>query len=171
MTSDELVEEIIIELENIEVVLKELSYLYEDVKNDKVSMRDKTAAAAFLAQFYGGIENILKRISRFYIVSLPAGNLWHAELFKRFCDPPCAPLPLLFDKALSGDLAPYRKFRHVVHHGYGFQLDWDRMTEGIEKSQAVFGCFKTSIENFITTVKCNETGDSSLFRKPGSVNK
>ena len=84
MTSDELIEEIRIELENIEIVLKELACLYEDVKSIEVSMRNKTAAAAFLAQFYGGIENILKRIRRFYGVSLPAGNLWHVELFKLF---------------------------------------------------------------------------------------
>jgi len=51
------------------------------------------------------------------------------------------------------NLAPYRKFRHVVHHGYGFQLDWDRMRGGIEKSQAVFAHFKMSIEDFITIVK------------------
>ena len=84
------------------------------VISGEVSMRNKTAAAAFLAQFYGGIENILKRISRFYGVSLPSGNLWHVELFKRFCKPPSEPLPLLFDRTLSEELAPYRKFRHVV---------------------------------------------------------
>jgi hypothetical protein len=149
MTSDELIEEIRIELENIEIVLKELACLYEDVKSSEVSLRNKTAAAAFLAQFYGGIENILKRISRFDGLSLPSGNLWHVELFKRFCKPPLEPLPLLFDKALSEDLAPYRKFRHVVHHGYGFQLDWDRMKEGIERSHAIFARFKTSIDNYI----------------------
>lgn len=153
MTSDELIEEITIELENIEIVLKELACLYEDVISGEVSMRNKTAAAAFLAQFYGGIENILKRISRFYGVSLPSGNLWHVELFKRFCKPPSEPLPLLFDRTLSEELAPYRKFRHVVHHGYGFQLDWDRMKEGIERSQTIFVCFKTSIENFMKTLK------------------
>jgi hypothetical protein len=153
MTSNELIEEIRMELDNIEIVLQKLACLYEDVKSSEVSMRNKTAAAAFLAQFYGGIENILKRISRFYNVILPAGNLWHVELFKRFCEPSGKPLPLLFDKTLSEDLAPYRKFRHVVHHGYGFQLDWDRMKEGIEKSHAVFARFKTSIDNFITTVK------------------
>lgn len=153
MTSNELIEEIRIELENIEVVLQELACLYEDVKEREVSLRDKTAAAAFLAQFYSGIENILKRISRFYHVNLPSGELWHVELFKRFCDPPLDPLPIIFDKALSEDLAPYRKFRHVVHHGYGFQLDWYRMREGIEKSQVVFAHFKMSIEDFITIVK------------------
>lgn len=153
MTSNELIEEIRIELDNIEIVLQELACLYKDVKSSEVSLRNKTAAAAFLAQFYGGIENILKRISRFYNVSLPSGNLWHVELFKLFCDPPGKPLPLLFDKVLYEDLAPFRKFRHVVHHGYGFQLDWDRMKEGIEKSQPVFMRFKTSIEKFITTIK------------------
>jgi hypothetical protein len=49
------------------------------------------------------------------------------------------------------NLAPYRKFRHIVHHG--FQLDWDRMREGIEKSQAVFALFKMSIEDFISVFK------------------
>ncbi|HNV24605.1 MAG TPA: hypothetical protein PKH98_06940, partial [Candidatus Omnitrophota bacterium] len=63
--------------------------------------------------FYGGIENILKRISRFYEVNLPSSELWHVELFKRFCDPPLDPLPIIFDKSLSQDLAPFRKFRHV----------------------------------------------------------
>ena len=51
------------------------------------------------------------------------------------------------------NLAPYRKFRHIVHHGYGFQLDWDRMRGGIEKSQAVFALFKMSIEDFISVFK------------------
>mgnify|MGYP000887944315 CR=1 FL=1 len=153
MTSNELIEEIRIELDNIEVVLKELACLYQDVKESEVSFRDKTAAAAFLAQFYGGIENILKRISRFYEVNLPSSELWHVELFKRFCDPPLDPLPIIFDKSLSQDLAPFRKFRHVVHHGYGFQLDWDRMKDGIEKSQAVFARFKISIENYIMKIE------------------
>ena len=153
MTSADLIEEVRIEMDNIEVVLKELSDLYKDVKGKDISTRDKTAAAAFLAQFYSGIENILKRISRFHNVILPTGNLWHAELIKRFCNPPLHPMPLLFDKTLSSDLAPYRKFRHVFHHGYGFQLDWDRLTEGIEKSQSVFDRFKTSIEDYFKTLK------------------
>lgn len=24
-------------------------------------------------------------------------------------------------------------YKHVVHHGYGFQIDWDRMKEGISQ--------------------------------------
>ena len=153
MTSDDLIEEVRIEMDYIEAVLNELTELYRDVKGKEVSIRNKTAAAAFLAQFYSGTENILKRISRFYNITLPTGNLWHAELFKRFCSPPYHSLPLLFDEKLSAELAPYRKFRHVFHHGYGFQLDWDRMAEGIEKSQSVFKRFKTNIDNYFKTLK------------------
>ena len=146
MTSEELREEIAIELENIETVLGELATLYEDVKGREATVREKTAAAAFLAQFYSGIENILKRISRYYNVPLPLGEMWHVELFKRFCEPLFPSLPVLFDKALSEDLAPYRKFRHVVLHGYGFQLDWERMTKGIENINDVYLRLKTILE-------------------------
>ncbi len=47
------------------------------------------------------------------------------------------------------DLAPYRKFRHVVLHGYGFQLDWERMTEGIEHVNVIYQRLKTRFEKFL----------------------
>lgn len=152
MTSEELKEDIAVEIENIETVLQELSALYGDVKGREAVIREKTAASAFLAQFYSGIENILKRISRFYNVALPSGDMWHIDLFRRFCEPSLPPLPVLFDDSLSSALAPYRKFRHVVHHGYGFQLDWDRMTEGIENAEPVFLRFKANINMFLITL-------------------
>lgn len=62
MTADDLRREIAIELELIETVLQELSTLREDVADRESTVRERTAAAAFMAQFYGGIENILKRM-------------------------------------------------------------------------------------------------------------
>ena len=44
MTSEELKEEIAIELENIETVLRELSQLHEDVQGREASILEKTAA-------------------------------------------------------------------------------------------------------------------------------
>ena len=78
--------------------------------------------------------------------------MWHVELFKRFCEPSFPSLPVLFDELLSSDLAPYRKFRHVVLHGYGFQLDWERMTEGIEKVNDVYLRLKTIIEESLESL-------------------
>jgi len=72
VTAAELREEIEIELENIENILQELSSLRSDVADHQPTIRETTAAAAFLAQFYGGIENILKRtlISEHSVVDL-----------------------------------------------------------------------------------------------------
>lgn len=153
MTADELREEINIELELIEETLREIVSLRDDVKGREPTIREKTAAASFMAQFYSGIENILKRISRFKSVPLPIGETWHIELFKRFCSPSYKKLPVLFDESLALAIAPYRKFRHVVFHGYGFQLDWNRMKEGLENINDVYSKFKANLIDYLNKIE------------------
>jgi len=131
-------------------VVSEAVSLLEDLNDKEPTVREKTAAAAFLAQFYGGIENILKRIHRFHGVAMPVGDSWHIDIFKRFCSPPYAPFPVLFDIELATDLAPFRKFRHVVYHGYGFQFDWERMKEGLERVHAAYSKFAYTVSDYTT---------------------
>ncbi|HBR16336.1 MAG TPA: hypothetical protein DD725_01805 [Deltaproteobacteria bacterium] len=149
MNLKDLCEEIAIEVELLESVIKEISLLRNDLTEREPTVREKTAAGAFLAQFYGGIENIMKRISLFHSVPMPTGDNWHADLFRRFCQPPYKTLPLLFDEQLAIDMAPFRKFRHVVYHGYGFELDWDRMKEGLAKNDDVFNRFKHKLNEYL----------------------
>lgn len=149
MTIDELREEIEIELELIESVVAEAISLRNDVAEREPSIREKTAAAAFIAQFYGGIENILKRIHRYHGIPMPVGDAWHIETFKRFSAPGYLALPILFDDSLARALSPYRKFRHVVYHGYGFQLEWDRMKEGLDSLEGVHSRVKTAITGYL----------------------
>lgn len=148
----ELREEIAVELESMELTVNELLALQRDLKGKEPTNREKTAAAAFLAQFYNGLENILKRISSYNNVPLPAGETWHVELFQRFCSPTYPNLPLLFDEEFASALAPYRRFRHVVFHSYGFQLDWSRMAEGIEKVESVFDRIKSSLSQYLQAI-------------------
>jgi hypothetical protein len=152
VTPDELREEIAVELEQMEVIVGEIASLHRDVSGREPTTREKTAAAAFLAQFYGGVENVLKRIHRFHGVSLPTGDTWHTDLFSRFCFPPHGKLPVLFDDALAAAMAPYRKFRHVVLHGYGFQMDWERMIGGITNLEAVFRRLKTKLAEYMLSL-------------------
>lgn len=149
MILSELQEEISIELEMIEDTVKESLSLLNDLSGTTPTVREKTAAAAFLAQFYGGVENILKRIHRYHGIPLPTGDSWHTDLFKRFCNPPFFPFPLLFDETLAHDMSPFRKFRHVVYHGYGFQFDWERMKEGLEKLDDVYTRFVFSVSLYV----------------------
>ena len=62
MHLDELREEIEIELDLMKDTVNELVSLKKDVMGKSPTVREKTAAGAFLAQFYGGVENVLKRI-------------------------------------------------------------------------------------------------------------
>lgn len=148
MTLSELREEISIELEMLELTVRESVSLLTELSEREPTVREKTAAGAFLAQFYGGVENILKRIHRYYGISMPTGDSWHTEIFKRFCNPAFPPFPLLFDELLAADLSPFRKFRHVVYHGYGFQFDWERMKEGLGRVDKVYSRFVKSVTDY-----------------------
>ena len=145
-------EDIAFELDSLETTVNELLTLQQDVAHREPTVRENAAAAAFLAQFYNGIENILKRICRYHNVPLPTGETWHTELFQRFCSPRQPDLPLLFDGPLAAALAPYRRFRHVAFHSYGFQLDWSRMAEGVANVQPVFEQLKQSLNDYLESV-------------------
>jgi hypothetical protein len=99
MKPQELREEVSIELEALEATVYELGALHHDVAGREPTTREKTAAAAFLAQFYSGIENILKRISHYHGIPLPRGETWHVDLFQRFTAPPYGGLPVFFARA------------------------------------------------------------------------
>jgi hypothetical protein len=152
VTAEELKAEIAIEFDALQQVVNELEALRRDVAGREPTVREKTAAAAFLAQFYSGIENILKRLSRFHRVELPAGENWHLDLFKRFCPSGKPPLPALFDEALAKQLGPFRRLRHVVHHGYGFQIEWDRMREGLDQVAAILAVFRERVAAHVNTL-------------------
>jgi len=153
MTLDELREEISIELDMLGTIVHEAVSLLDDLEYRDPTVREKTAAAAFLAQFYGGIENILKRLHRYHGIPMPVGDSWHSDVFRRFCNPSFSPFPVLFDADLAADLSPFRKFRHVVYHGYGFQFDWDRMKEGLGKVENVYSRFASSVADYATKLK------------------
>lgn len=152
MTAVELREEIELELEMMGVVVSEAVAVYRDLAGQEPSIRNKTAAATFMAQFYGGLENILKRIHRYYGVPIPVGDSWHIEIFKRFCKPAYGGLPLLFDEQMSLSLAPYRAFRHVVFHSYGFQLDWERMRDGVASLESVYSRLHAVLDVFLASL-------------------
>jgi len=151
VTHDELREEIEIELESMAKMVREVVQLYRDVGDETPAMREKTAAGAFLAHFYNGVENILKRISRFYAVPLPQGAKWHVELLRQFCESG-GPLPVLFDEILMAKLEPFRNFRHLFFHTYGFQLDWQRMRAGAEQIEDIFQDIRNAVLSFLDSL-------------------
>ena len=152
MTPDDLRNEINIELTSLDIIVREIVSLRNDLGSGEPTIREKTAAAGFLAQFYNGVENILKRIGVFQgRLPLESGS-WLLELFKQFSPSTSEPFPSLFDDQLTKDLVPYRKFRHIARHGYTFELEWDRMREGVENVEVVFSRFKRLLFDYLKTM-------------------
>jgi hypothetical protein len=152
MKAAELREEIAIEFEALDRTLAETEALPRDIAGREPATRELAAAGLFLANLYNGIENILKRIRLFHGLPLPSGPNWHIELFKSFCDPPEGGLPLLLDPPLEGALAPFRRLRHVVHHGYGFRLQWDHVQPGIERAGHALRAFRSAVQEHLASL-------------------
>lgn len=157
MKIDELLQEIELERENVTQVLSEMALVFHE--NASVQTR-KTAAAAYIAQCYTGIENVMKRIARYHGAAVFSGNDWHIELLKMFRSGNST-LPALLDDSLFNELSLMRKFRHVVMHNYGFTLDWDMVKSASESTPSVVERFFSVVSAFLESL----AGDR--FRRGG----
>jgi hypothetical protein len=65
-----------IELQLLEEVVRELELILTETyeNNNTASFRDKAATANLAQSFYNGVENILKRVSKYFGVPLPIGD-------------------------------------------------------------------------------------------------
>ena len=64
MDADNLREQIEIELERMTETLAELEEIRRLASEQPLTKVERTAAATFLGQLYGGLENVMKRICR-----------------------------------------------------------------------------------------------------------
>jgi hypothetical protein len=152
MSSADLRDEVEYQLRQMQVVVRELLALRHDLADDEPTLRDLSAISSFLQQFYTGVENILKRISRFHEVPLPDGPDWHIELLARHGTPPSADLPALFEPGLANDLDVYRRFRHVGRGAYSMELDWAKLAVGLDQVADVFGRFRAAVAGYLNSL-------------------
>lgn len=85
---EQLKEDVLDEMEAIEQVLKDLSSLKNNLSSNKIDNTQKAAMGTFLMNFYVGVENIIKRISKEYYQYTPKGDSWHKELLDLSHNPP-----------------------------------------------------------------------------------
>lgn len=115
---DELRREIAAEKEHISYTLRALQ---EAVERKERTIVELAAVATFLQNTYNGMENILKRILKSRLVSLPASGSFHKDLLDLSVD------NRILSLQLSRELDEYRAFRHFSVHGYGVMLDEQRL--------------------------------------------
>jgi hypothetical protein len=148
----QLIDDVRGELGQMDIVVEELEAIEDDVEDRSATLRERAAASAFLASFYMGVENVLKRIARHHDIDPPRSERWHVALFERFCPPADGSLPVLFEGELIPKMDAYRRFRHVIHHGYERDLDYDRMRPGIEGARQTFERFQDEVESYLESL-------------------
>jgi len=147
---------------------KEYKELYEDVQDEVKAIEEtlerlreiknkfdpqvkdyclEPAMGTYLMNFYNGVENILKRISKEYYHAMPKGDSWHKELLILSCNPPKGK-SAIFSQSIVEKLNPYRNFRHRFVSGYGFQLKGEKMLELIDNIGPLWDDIKKAIADF-----------------------
>lgn len=144
---EQLKADVLDEIEGIEQVLQDLSSLKGNLDSNKIDNVQKAAMGTFLMNFYVGVENIVKRISKEYYQTMPKGDSWHKELLDLSCAPSLGKKPV-FDRNIVDRLNPYRGFRHLFVSGYGFTLRMELMNSLINNIESLWADIKKAIEKF-----------------------
>jgi hypothetical protein len=144
---EELREDVLDEERAIEVTLTRLREIRSKFDPQAKDYSTEPAMGAYLMNFYNGIENILKRVSKEYYQTMPKGESWHKALLVLSANPPQGKVALFNEQVLER-LHSYRNFRHRFVSGYGFQLKGEKMLELIDNIQALWKDIKKAISEF-----------------------
>ncbi|MBU1121102.1 MAG: hypothetical protein KKF54_00175 [Candidatus Omnitrophica bacterium] len=124
--------------------LREIRWKFDSQKQDNLI---EPAMGTYLMNFYNGIENILKRVSKEYYSFMPKGNSWHKELLVLSYNAPERKIPI-FDQGIASRVIPYKNFRHRFVSGYGFQLKGEKMLVLIDNVEELWNDIKKTISEF-----------------------
>lgn len=143
----ELKEDVLDEEKAIEETLERLSKVRIKFNSKVNDFLTEPAMGTYLMNFYNGIENILKRITKEYYLTIPKGASWHKKLLGLSSNPPPGKIAV-FNQNIVERLYPYRNFRHRFVSGYGFQLKGEKMLELIDNAKPLWIDIKKAISDF-----------------------
>lgn len=155
MTLEDLKEQAEIEFDDLHLLEKEILELLRVTADREPTVVERTAAGAFLAQFYGGVEGLLKRFVKNLGGKMPSGEAWHLELVRLFIHGSNSGMPALLDQKLYSVLAEFRKCRHAVRNCYGHELVWDKLRPLMELFSGVLHDFEISVNHTIELLSRN----------------
>ena len=136
--------------DEVRAIEETLERLYEIRNKFDPQVKDyclEPAMGTYLMNFYNGVENILKRVSKEYYQIMPKGESWHKELLILSYSPPEGKAPM-FSQNIVEKLHQYRNFRHRFVSGYGFQLKGEKMLELIDNIGPLWDDIKNAIADF-----------------------
>src|SRR3989339_100365 len=148
MTLHELRSEVEAETADLRTVLSEIDQVLAEASVSGDSAAVRNGSAALVAQCYRGMENILKRIAKFQAKPIPSGADWHVALGMIYTVRDDNPDGFIQGSLLE-KLTVMRRFRHVVHHGYGFKLHWGTIQVAAQEARGVVDLFVNAVNEYL----------------------
>ncbi len=135
-------------LSDIEKVVNHCENIYQKATQNENQIYFE-AIALNLHGFYMGSERIFEDIARTLDKNMPSGYDWHHLLLQQMSLDlqPIRP-PIIQEKTYQW-LNEYRRFRHVVRHGYKIHLKINKVEVLAEALRDCFTAVQQDLNNFI----------------------
>lgn len=145
MTIEELKKYCDEEFGNIERIKGELFSLFRSDKSE-YTLSEQAAAAAFIVNIYGGVENILKQMLVYDKLDTKDSPEWHEKVLKKANEIGILP-PDLYHI-----LARYLAFRNFFIYSYIFNIKPDDLKVLIDAVSGMLTKFRSEIDEYIETI-------------------
>jgi hypothetical protein len=122
--------------------------LLQRAEHEAPTLVEIAALGALLHAFYGGIENIFKRVAVLIDESVPSGDSWHRNLLDQVSGA-TEKRPAVISETLRLRLIDYLGFRHVFRGSVLINLYWERMRPLVSEFRGVFADFEMQVEEFL----------------------
>ncbi len=148
---DDLASQIAFECGQLRKLIDPYRPLLDRSARDEPDRIEAAAVGAMLHSFYGGVENIFKRITLAMDGQLPRGEAWHTQLLEAVAS--SGPRRgAVISPALMRRLKEYLAFRHVFRSVYAFLLTWDRMAPLAANCEETLRLLEQELEAFVKTL-------------------
>lgn len=135
-------------LHDVEQVVNHSKEVYHEAINrdDNVYFE---ALALNLHSFYLGVERIFEDIARTIDQGIPTGSDWHRLLLQQMASDMPPDRPTIINDTTYECLDEFRRFRHVVRHGYTTHLKIKSVKELAKGLPECFTAVQQDLHNFI----------------------